>query len=197
MKLFWLRFVTAIACGLGVSAFCLSLTRGMMLQQVIRQHSTSQDHVNNTAKQIQQFQHKTGQLPTNLNGLKEKWFRRDPWNHDYLYSISDGKFHLKSLGRDGKVGGVGLDVDIVAFQKVPTRFALPFSHSLGAPTARGMVITSVCSGFLTALLAFSAFETPKLNATGVGILVLKAVLIFIPAVFVAFFITLAHAPGGH
>lgn len=40
---------------------------------------------------------------------------QDPWGRDYVYeSPAPGGFALKSLGKDGKPGGEGLDADIVA-----------------------------------------------------------------------------------
>lgn len=37
---------------------------------------------------------------------------KDPWNTDYVYEITGGEFILKSLGRDGKEGGTGFNLDI-------------------------------------------------------------------------------------
>jgi general secretion pathway protein G len=39
----------------------------------------------------------------------------DPWGNPYVYtSAATGGFELKSLGRDGKAGGEGLDADLSA-----------------------------------------------------------------------------------
>lgn len=39
----------------------------------------------------------------------------DPWGHPYVYTApAPGGFALKSLGKDGKPGGEGLDADLTA-----------------------------------------------------------------------------------
>jgi general secretion pathway protein G len=37
---------------------------------------------------------------------------KDPWGHDYVYTVADGRYTLTSLGKDGKPGGDGVDADI-------------------------------------------------------------------------------------
>lgn len=36
----------------------------------------------------------------------------DPWGNPYVYEAQSGNFSLKSLGKDGKPGGEGLDADL-------------------------------------------------------------------------------------
>lgn len=36
----------------------------------------------------------------------------DPWGNPYQYTAQGGRFELKSLGKDGKPGGEGLDADL-------------------------------------------------------------------------------------
>lgn len=37
---------------------------------------------------------------------------QDPWGNPYVYASTGSSFELKSLGRDGKPGGEGVDADI-------------------------------------------------------------------------------------
>lgn len=37
---------------------------------------------------------------------------QDPWGNPYVYESNGGRFTIKSLGKDGKPGGEGLDADI-------------------------------------------------------------------------------------
>lgn len=37
---------------------------------------------------------------------------KDPWGHDYVYTVENGSFTITSLGKDGKPGGEGVDADI-------------------------------------------------------------------------------------
>lgn len=41
-----------------------------------------------------------------------KKFPKDPWGHDFVYTLSGNNYSLKSLGADGKEGGTGADADI-------------------------------------------------------------------------------------
>lgn len=44
--------------------------------------------------------------------LKDAGKLADPWGHAYTYQTSGSEFTVRSLGRDGKEGGEGLDADI-------------------------------------------------------------------------------------
>jgi general secretion pathway protein G len=55
----------------------------------------------------------TGATTWNGPYLKDSKMLKDPWNHDFLYTVSGSKYELKSLGADGKEGGSGEDADIV------------------------------------------------------------------------------------
>ena len=44
--------------------------------------------------------------------LKNADALKDPWGRPYLYSLTDGKVVIMSLGRDGKAEGEGEDKDI-------------------------------------------------------------------------------------
>lgn len=44
--------------------------------------------------------------------LKDAGKLADPWGRAYTYQTSDSAFTVRSLGRDGKEGGDGLDADI-------------------------------------------------------------------------------------
>lgn len=55
-------------------------------------------------------------VPSKWNGpYLSKKLPLDPWDNDYVYSVPGDNglpFKVISLGRDGTVGGVGLDADI-------------------------------------------------------------------------------------
>jgi hypothetical protein len=46
---------------------------------------------------------------------------RDPWGWPYVYEASSRSVTLRSLGRDGEVGGDGPDRDIVRVFDVPVK----------------------------------------------------------------------------
>lgn len=45
--------------------------------------------------------------------LREGKLPSDPWGNGFLYTTDGSKFTIKSLGKDGKEGGEGVDKDIV------------------------------------------------------------------------------------
>jgi general secretion pathway protein G len=63
----------------------------------------------------------TGELPKNWRqgGYLEKGkVPKDPWDHDFIYLCpgTHGDFDLSSLGKDGEVGGEGVDKDINSWE---------------------------------------------------------------------------------
>lgn len=44
--------------------------------------------------------------------LDSKKVPQDPWNNNYVYTSDGNKYELKSLGKDGKEGGDGIDKDL-------------------------------------------------------------------------------------
>ncbi len=66
-----------------------------------------------------------GDFPETLDGLTKSTGRHwdgpymprsvplDPWENPYFYQRTGKTYTLQSLGRDGKVGGTDLDLDIV------------------------------------------------------------------------------------
>ncbi len=71
-----------------------------------------------TFSRIRIYVDKNGILPKKLNQLPERegYINRltDGWDRELLYKLEgDKKFHLHSLGKDGKVGGSGDNRDLV------------------------------------------------------------------------------------
>jgi general secretion pathway protein G len=71
-----------------------------------------------TAQGLKALVEKPTQSPVPSNWSAEGYLPQmpvDPWGNPYVYTApAPGGFALKSLGKDGKVGGEGLDADIVA-----------------------------------------------------------------------------------
>ena len=63
----------------------------------------------------------TGELPKNWRQgcyLEKGKVPKDPWDHDFIYLCpgTHGDFDLSSLGKDGEVGGEGVDKDINSWE---------------------------------------------------------------------------------
>lgn len=93
---------------------------------------TADLQIKNLASAVQLFYVDTGRFPSEAEGLSVLLARPagdaawngpympteealvDPWARDYLYEppANDGSFSIRSLGRDGAVGGSGEDADL-------------------------------------------------------------------------------------
>ena len=93
---------------------------------------TAELQIDNLASALQLFYVDTGRYPSDAEGLSVLLTRPagdaawngpympsaealvDPWERDYLYEppTTDGGFSIRSLGRDGAVGGDGQDADL-------------------------------------------------------------------------------------
>ena len=75
-------------------------------------------HMMGLKRRILQYAHSHGELPHSLTGLPEMQGYdnsiRDGWRRDIILEISSsGIVTLRSLGRDGAVGGSGEDADMI------------------------------------------------------------------------------------
>jgi general secretion pathway protein G len=87
--------------------------------------------IQNLASAVQLFYIDLGRYPSDAEGLAvliaepsgaSGWLGpylssdaglADPWGRGYIYETADRSFTIRSLGRDGSVGGDGEDVDLV------------------------------------------------------------------------------------
>jgi len=111
------------------------LTPGLMGQLGRARAKTAQMQLETIAASVEMFHSDVGRYPTQAEGLNalvteptgglEGWtgpyikdakVLRDPWNDAVAYEAgTDGRnFVVRSLGRDGKAGGAGLDKDLQA-----------------------------------------------------------------------------------
>jgi len=66
------------------------------------------------AARVEKHQREHGAAPSALSELSlDAALAKDPWERAYVYSRGDdGAFQLRTLGRDGAEGGVGVDADL-------------------------------------------------------------------------------------
>lgn len=95
--------------------------------------TTAQTQINNLKAAVGFFAVDVGRLPTDAEGMsvlftspstESNWAGPylgsesalvDPWGRDYIYIIDgDGSFSIRSLGRDGREGGTGIDADLTS-----------------------------------------------------------------------------------
>jgi general secretion pathway protein G len=72
-----------------------------------------QANCNRLPRSLDELVNKPGDCPNWQTGgyLKNKTIK-DPWGHDFVYSVANGEFEIVSYGADGKQGGAGVDQDL-------------------------------------------------------------------------------------
>ena len=137
----------------------------------------------------------SGTYPARLENVGLQ--RRDGWKRPFLYSLSDGKPLIESLGSDGKRGGVGLNADLSNRNLYPAAARISFWQRPFEREAQGVALASLICGSIASALFLAAvrrqtFEPKTLPALGMAILFSLAL-----ASFGALVIAMFHVPSGH
>ncbi len=75
---------------------------------------TTEYHVTDLIRVIDEHQKTNGALPVDLNDLGDSMtrLRYDGWGRPLIYKVTGETFTVTSLGRDGRPGGEGIDADL-------------------------------------------------------------------------------------
>jgi general secretion pathway protein G len=85
------------------------------LDKALATYRIDTGHYPNTEQGLQALVQAPADEPKWAGSYLAKAVPLDPWGHAYVYRVpGDGghEFELSSLGRDGQVGGTGLDADL-------------------------------------------------------------------------------------
>jgi hypothetical protein len=158
-------------------------------------------------KEVERYRETSGRLPTNLAELdvvKDRKVRLDDrgrpvdyWDRPFHYEVDDGSYALYSLGRDGRVGGFGLDADLHAGKRdrateLPTLWQ--FTTQLNT---EGIQLSCLLAGILAfplCLLGVRRGEADRLSP--VRVVFVHGLTAFF-AVLTAVVISVVHLPSGH
>ena len=121
------------------------------------------------------------------------------WDHPFRYRRTGYDFELASLGRDGQVGGAGLDADLDAddnFNGLEIR--LPLSQFLFQTSGSGQVfVVASVAAVLAGLIWFTRPITETTSTTPmVGAIVVTTIAAVVVAAFLAAF-HVAASQSGH
>jgi len=123
----------------------------------------------------------------------------DGWDHTFHYEKTPDGVRLGSLGRDGVVGGVGLDADIFLGDKlISTRTRLPLRQFLFETAGSGGVFMAALLASVVAGCVWYGPQTEK--PLRVRWRIVGVVAITVSAVFVAIFLAAFHvaaSQSGH
>ncbi len=120
MTLIEIMIVLAIIAG--ISALLLPRMQGATDKAKVKE---TKIHMGQLSNALQMYYTDCNKYPQTLEGLTkadpncsnwgpEPYIKviKDRWDHDYVYEVNGGEYHLKSLGKDGREGGSGYDTDI-------------------------------------------------------------------------------------
>jgi hypothetical protein len=147
---------------------------------------------------ISQYKEKTGGLPRSLGELipaNPHLFNGkdgniiDAWGRPFLYSVEGDTYVMKSLGRDGKPGGVGLDCDLTNTDRFPPGSGVTLGQFYTQPPAPTAVMASTTCGILAFFLSLLTVKPYNLRREGIAGLLLKIGLTAVGAVVVSFIIS--------
>ncbi len=196
-KLCIIRLALSLLFGIAVASVPLHLILGgAQTNSTLSFQSRITDIYLKKLDRIAQFAYQTtGVYPTKLADLRE--VPRDGWSRPFLYSLSDGKPLVESLGRDGKRGGVGLDADLSNLNPNPPQARIPFWARLFEREAQGIVLASLSCGIMAGALFFAGVRHQTFSSKTLPVLAISLLLSLALAAFGALTIATFHIPSGH
>ena len=128
----WLLATRGVLLGMAVVAFVIGTPVAAVRGVVGRLECVKADKLMGVdlpaiAQGVQAYRAQTGRTAETLSelvraGIFEKEFD-DPWGRTYLYELTPHGPRVRTLGRDGEVGGCGLDADFEQWVDAPNRRA--------------------------------------------------------------------------
>ncbi len=171
-----------------------------------QQHDT-RDRLEELRAEIERYRETNGHLPTSLAELevvKEKKVRVDDegrpvdsWHRPFHYQVDDGGYDLYSLGRDGRVGGFGLDADLHAGKRDPATELPTLWQFTTQLNTEGIQLSCILAGVLAFPLCLLGIRRGATNRVSpIKVLVVHGVTAVF-AVLTAVVISVLHLPSGH
>ncbi len=168
-------------------------------------------------------------LPANLGDLPHESFRRwtrtgvpgDWWGHPLHYWTDGSHYRVSSYGRDGKSGGIGLDLDLstdmipqrnvakvnrpqlpplLPRQATPTfqQFVSDRGENAGTGSGRMMFLMTILTAAIAFALSSHTLRAPDPARLPVLGMIVRLFVTAIGTLIVAFmYIIPAHIPSGH
>lgn len=192
-----IRLALSLIFGLAVTSVPLTLilggTQARSTVNFKRRLTISQ--LQKSERALRDYHERQGTYPTNLEALE--MVPRDGWRRPLLYSLTDGKPLIESLGGDGKRGGTGLNADLSNRNLSPVAAHIPFWARLFEREAQGVVLAALICGVVAGSLFFGGVRRQTFAMKTLPALAVTLLLSLALAVFGAILITTLHVPSGH
>ena len=193
-----IRLALSLAFGLAVT-FVASTSIGGARSRDIRFEQKSTRHAfERIDVALAKFHSEKNRYPQTLSELKlDEATARDGWRRAWIYSPSDSRPLVESLGRDGKRGGIGTDADLSNRNPRPPQTRVPLGMRVRDDDAQMMVVSAIVCGLLSSLLAWAALKKATFTLKDWLVLAPTLLTALAMAAVGAAFITLMHMPSGH
>jgi general secretion pathway protein G len=150
---------------------------------------------------LAEYRKQRGQYPSSLDqlpGANERFVTKDLWQHPLQYSVTADGYTLASLGRDGKVGGDGLDADIDLSREGPVHLR-PTLWQLLFETrdARGVFTVALLACLTSGLTCYIASKPRQQTSVTVERMVASIIVTTISAAFVSSILVLVYFVSSH
>jgi hypothetical protein len=191
-------FLAAVASGLIGTALSLIVAWQELRNEPHldwKQYQT-RSQLQHMAGKIKDYQSRNGALPT-AEALREALGAAplDGWGRSFLYQLADGNFIVISYGRDGTLGGHGLDCDLTSRDVQPKASSPTFSQFYRDLANGGIMGTCLGCGALTFLTSLITLRPRPLTRRQVVRLALSIGATIIGTVVIAAFISGLHIPS--
>ena len=121
----------------------------------------------------------------------------DAWGRPFVYSVDGNHYTVSSLGRDGRLGGVGLDCDLSNNDSWPEDARPTFRQFISQKPARG-VPTCLACGIVVFFIGMTTVDPSAIqDKASIIALVVKLVVTILGAVLASVFISAFHIPNHH
>lgn len=199
----------------GITVFCVLYVaawhnlRGM--RNVCRRQDETRFMLRSVSAQLEEYQVDNGKFPESLAelekrqaGLDERGHATDGWGRPLRYRLGEKSYTLYSLGRDGAIGGLGLNADL--YHDGRTRdLSLPTFHQY--VTTRDtreidkgrFVFAGTLAGAIVSVVVFRSLRDlcAGTNTLSPVPLFLSVVVVTVLACAVGIFLLPLHVPSGH
>lgn len=202
-----IRLVIATSVGITVAviAICVAWQQDLEYWLGGKQTFTRMDLMS-LHKAVEAYQSETGALPSTLEDIGKPrgsesqptaWPLVDHWGRPFIYEHNGKDFVVRSLGRDGKPGGVGLDCDL-SEPRSPTQHSYPTLRQFVFEMRTGGIIAScLLGGLLGAGLTFIMVRPHNLTIHNIPLAVIKIAFTALGALVTAAIMAFHHVNWGH
>jgi len=122
----------------------------------------------------------------------------DAWGRPFVYSVDGNHYTVSSFGRDGRLGGVGLDYDLSNNNSWPEDARPTFRQFISQKPAWGVIATCLACGVVVFFIGVTTVDPSAIQSrASVVALVVKLVVTILGTVMTSVFISALHIPNHH